>query len=378
MAKVFICGDISNTIGSDSFISPRLKDIIKDSDYSIGNLEGVELMNNDSISGSPFQTEGTCRYLKESGFNLMLLANNHIADGGKDRLIQTIKTIEKCGMDYIGASDKWEIAYRPIIKEIDNCKIAFLNVCEAQTGCFYSPRQEFGYAWMMRPTLLSDISRLKNENDHVIVFVHAGLEHYSLPLSEIRDFYRRLCNAGASCVIGGHPHKAQGFEYYNNSFIAYSLGNFFFPRANNAWPEENTSFALSLCLAKEGKLSVTVIHHSMNGFIVDTLQDKTKQVDVDQLCKDLGDGYSDAVDEMCVNSYETLCQGLLIESLCGEKEHLSFIESIKNLLRRSLFRKRYVVETAKRRELLLLRLFENETYRFVITKALQIKTRDGK
>jgi len=40
--------------------------------------------------------------------------------------------------------------------------------------------------------------------------------------------YRRLADAGASLVVGGHPHVPQGVEVRNGCPIAYSTGNFLF------------------------------------------------------------------------------------------------------------------------------------------------------
>lgn len=38
-----------------------------------------------------------------------------------------------------------------------------------------------------------------------------------------------MIDAGADGIIGAHPHVLQGFEYYKNKPVAYSLGNFLFP-----------------------------------------------------------------------------------------------------------------------------------------------------
>ncbi|MGR5908122.1 CapA family protein [Bacillus paranthracis] len=39
-----------------------------------------------------------------------------------------------------------------------------------------------------------------------------------------------MVTAGADAIVGSHPHWLQGFEYYNNVPVAYSLGNFFIPK----------------------------------------------------------------------------------------------------------------------------------------------------
>ena len=55
---------------------------------------------------------------------------------------------------------------------------------------------------------------------------HAGLEKVNYPLPEFREQYKRFIDYGADAIIAHHPHVVQGWEYYNNKLIAYSLGNF--------------------------------------------------------------------------------------------------------------------------------------------------------
>ena len=44
--------------------------------------------------------------LKNAGFSLVTLANNHIRDYGEDGIEQTIATLEKSGIDYAGGGQK--------------------------------------------------------------------------------------------------------------------------------------------------------------------------------------------------------------------------------------------------------------------------------
>ena len=65
-------------------------------------------------------------------------------------------------------------------------------------------------------------------SDFVVVMIHGGNEHNSLPSPRARSRYRLFTELGADAVIGGHPHCPQGIEYYKGKPIVYSTGNFLF------------------------------------------------------------------------------------------------------------------------------------------------------
>jgi len=372
MAKLFVCGDIVNhTLGLD-FIGENLSGVIKNADYSVCNFEGPELKPNQATQ-CPHQENGTATYLKSVGFDLMLLANNHITELGADGVQYSINTIKAAGADCMGAGLSWEDAYKPLKKNIKEVKFGFINVCEAQVGQYLNPKQDFGYAWMGYDGLFDDIKALAKEVDHVVVFVHAGLEHYPLPLPEIRDFYKRIINAGASAVIGGHPHSAQGWEYYKGKLIIYSLGNFYFPHKDGKRPEEDISYSITIDFIKRGEIELTPIHHSLRQGVVELLNDITKQVDLNHLCNLLKDDYLKTANEMCLTAYTSLCSHLLAEATCGEYEGINPVRLLIERTRQIFQRKRYVINTQKRRDALMLRLFENETYYWTIIRALKFK-----
>lgn len=368
MVNIFICGDITNQISESGFIGKQLATIISNADYAICHLEGPEL-NGNTPALFPHQKSGTIAYLKEVGFDLMLLANNHITELGADGIKHCIKTIESAGIKCIGAGLTWEDAYRPLIKEIQGIKFGFVNFCEAQVGQYVNKDQSYGYAWMGWDGIFSHISALAKSVDYVIAFMHTGLEHYSIPLPEVRDFYRKLCDAGAAAVVGSHPHCAQGWEYYDNSIIVYSLGNFYFP-VREKWPEEAHSYSVILTIEKDKAISVAPICHYNNGKYVEL---DSNGIDTKILNTYLDDNYGNLVVETIDKAYNNLCKNLLIESICGQDERDTWKSIIRKAINYTINREKSVKETLLRREKLLLRLFENETYRWVITRHLKHK-----
>jgi hypothetical protein len=77
---------------------------------------------------------------------------------------------------------------------------------------------------------------LKEMVDHVIVFPHFGTELVDIPDPADVKNSRQMIEAGASAVIGHHPHIIQGIENYLGGVIAYSLGSFIYI------PEDETGF----------------------------------------------------------------------------------------------------------------------------------------
>lgn len=95
IVRLFVCGDIVNISDKSSIVGSQLSKIIANADFAVGNLEGVELTAIQSTTKHPYQFSGTIAYLSEIGFDMMLLANNHITDFGQDQLRYTINLLKK-------------------------------------------------------------------------------------------------------------------------------------------------------------------------------------------------------------------------------------------------------------------------------------------
>ncbi len=64
--------------------------------------------------------------------------------------------------------------------------------------------------------------------DLVVVQLHGGYQFAEVGSDFFGKATRAAVDAGADLVIGHHPHVLQGFEIYEDTLIAYSLGNFVF------------------------------------------------------------------------------------------------------------------------------------------------------
>jgi poly-gamma-glutamate synthesis protein (capsule biosynthesis protein) len=73
-----------------------------------------------------------------------------------------------------------------------------------------------------------NVASAAKQADIVIPFIHWGVEYILTPTDEQRGVARPASDAGATIVVGSHPHRVQGIEEHRGRPIVYSLGSFVF------------------------------------------------------------------------------------------------------------------------------------------------------
>lgn len=166
--------------------------------------------------------------LKAAGFNVVSLANNHTLDYGADGLIQTIETLDAAGILHAGAGADLKAARQPALIQINGFKVAILAYSMTLPENFFAGPDKPGTAFGHEAHVRADVMSAREQADIVLVSFHWGQEGKTT----LRDYQTRLghiaIDAGASAVIGHHPHILQGIEQYKDGIILYSLGNFTF------------------------------------------------------------------------------------------------------------------------------------------------------
>jgi poly-gamma-glutamate capsule biosynthesis protein CapA/YwtB (metallophosphatase superfamily) len=209
----------------------QVSPILQNADITFGNLEGSLLAKGEPrkeckdprrcyLFRSP---PHYAQYLKQAGFDVLSLANNHAQDFGDEGARESMRHLDGVGIRHTGQEGdiaSWVvkglkvavIAYAPFIGSHD-----FLNTKMAQ----------------------QQVKQLAAEHDVVMVSMHAGgegLDALHVPFAEeffygenrgdVAAFSRAVIDAGADLVIGHGPHVPRGVELYRDRLIAYSLGNF--------------------------------------------------------------------------------------------------------------------------------------------------------
>jgi hypothetical protein len=242
--------------GGRSFFS-RVDELL-DGDIVMGNLEGTLATGGSSKCGAgssncfAFRTPPSyARWLKEAGFTVMNLANNHAYDFGAVGQRQTLAALSRFGLRNTG---------RPgtqALQTVGGQKVAIL-----------------GFASYIWSDPLIDIPRARRRVQQaarsaqiVIVTFHGGAEgsdRTRVPRGtetflgenrgDLRAFTHAVIDAGADLVIGHGPHVMRGMEVYKDRLIAYSLGNFAGYEVFSLGGVLSTSAVLQVTLNPDGTL----------------------------------------------------------------------------------------------------------------------------
>lgn len=200
------------------------------------------------------------KYLKQAGFDVMSVANNHALDFGTAGILSTRRSLDANGIKHAGGNRaKFSTAYL----DVKGKKVAFIgfahNTVSPNVNDLAAARR-----------LVQAADKLA---DIVVVSFHGGAEgaaYQNVPkqteifFGEKRGnlplFARTVIDAGADLVLGHGPHVLRGMEIYKDRLIAYSLGNF----ATYGWFSLKGDTALTMILeahlAPDGRFVGGKIH----------------------------------------------------------------------------------------------------------------------
>ena len=228
--------------------------LLSSRDVRIGNLECV-VATTGTAEEKPYTFRADPRTLPvlKRHFDAVSLANNHSGDFGKAAFAEQLALMDTAGLPYFGGGRDATAAHAPWIVERNGVRIALLGYVEFKPRSFEADASRPGVAWSGEDDdVIEDIiaARRVHRADIVIPFMHWGWEDEPDPSPRLRAFARRMIDAGADMVVGGHPHVTQGAEYYRGKPIIYSLGNFLFNGFDT--PATTTGWVLSARVDRTG------------------------------------------------------------------------------------------------------------------------------
>ena len=213
-------------------VGPRLRA----ADIAFGNLEcAVSVRGRPHVKQYVFRGRpSSVRAMREvAGIDVVNLANNHAGDYGDAALIDTLRAVRRNGIVPVGAGASETAAYRPAVVESLGLKVAFVGFSEILPFEFRAIGANPGTAWAFPGRVQQGVRRARRVADVVIATFHWGVERATTESAGQRALAKLALDAGATAVIGAHPHVLQPIRRPAGKLVAYSLGNFVFG-ANSA------------------------------------------------------------------------------------------------------------------------------------------------
>lgn len=230
----------------------EVSDVFKAADFGFVNLE-TPVAPNHSHGTKAFLFDAPIDLplaLKASGVKIVSFANNHAMDQGWAGFAETREHLREVGLVFAGTGDTAEDSWKPVFTEAHGIKVGWLGMTRwlnggrnpekndvAHVNFFPYPGEPGADTGATEEQVLFAVKAARAQCDLLVVSIHWGVEYATQPRAEDVELAHKIMEAGATVIVGHHPHVLQAVETYRthegadgkegrNTVIFYSLGNF--------------------------------------------------------------------------------------------------------------------------------------------------------
>lgn len=270
-------------------------DVFKKADFIFGNLEGP-VSDHGKSKGLPppfpnlRMNPRSIDFLKEGGFDIVSLANNHMLDYGAEALLDTSERLDDARILHFGAGKNRSDACVEEIINVKDVKIGFIGFHEG--GAVAKPDRPRACLFNKK-NAISAIRKLRKRVDIVVVSFHFGFDYFMCPSPYHIRLCRQFIDEGADLILGHHPHVPQAAEKYKNGLIAYSLGNFAFYLGNDPPKKADEGFILKVNVTRSGIGNYAIIPYELDKDLVLKLLERGEQKKKIREYQELSDALKD-------------------------------------------------------------------------------------
>lgn len=223
-----------------------VSDVFHNADFGFVNME-TPVAPNHSKGSKAFMFDAPVALpeaLKASGVKIVSFANNHVMDQGWAGFAETRDHLREVGLLFAGSGDTAQTGWQPVITEAHGIKVGWLGMTRWLNGnrnpdaddqphvnFFPYPGEAGGAPGKDEAGVIEAVKAARTQCDLLVVSIHWGIEYATTPRPEDVAMAHKMLDAGASVIVGHHPHVLQQVETYKtadgrNTVIFYSLGNF--------------------------------------------------------------------------------------------------------------------------------------------------------
>ena len=232
-----------------------IKPIVQNYDLAFYNQESI--LGGTSIGLSDYPTFNSPwefgDAMIDAGFNLVSLANNHTMDRGEKAIINSCEYWKTKDVLTAGSYCSSEEANEIKIKEKNGIKYTLLAYTYGTNGISVPSGKEYLVNLYSDEKAKSDIEKVRDKVDLLIVSMHWGTEYRSEPTEEQQRQANYLSSLGVDIIIGTHPHVIEPITYINDTLVIYSLGNFISAQSTNNDYNTMVELMTSVDVIKEEK-----------------------------------------------------------------------------------------------------------------------------
>ena len=248
-----------NSLGSAADLLAHMKPQLSAADLAIGNLE-IALTSGGSAQDKTYTFRAplsSAQGIAQSGIDVVSVANNHALDYGRAQLPPELDALRQANLTVIGGGLNRQQAWAVQTVSSNGARIGLLAFSEITPADYAATDTDAGVAYTQDSAAMTAAvaaAKASKRYDYLIVVMHWGIEGDYQNNERQSVEAHALIDAGADAVIGSHPHRIQGVEYYKDGLIAYSLGNFVFGTAKEASCQ---TMLLNFQLTDQGPQAVT-------------------------------------------------------------------------------------------------------------------------
>jgi poly-gamma-glutamate synthesis protein (capsule biosynthesis protein) len=297
LLTVAACGDILLHDGLQRYFSHQkdgyaglfkaTRDLLQGADVAFANLEGPcaeGVVSNGSAVKPPATLYDKVCYtgypmfnyhpsivteVKKAGFDIVNTANNHALDRHQLGADRTVGALKAAGMPFTGSRSRqaMDVPWYTVTQVQGaggTYNVAWLGATYDTNGIPDRAHQIL-HCYAHKDQIVAMVRELSRRPDiHAVMATpHWGIEYQHKPERKQIEWARDIVEAGATAIIGQHPHVMQPIEKITASdgreaLVAYSLGNFV--SGQIGLPRKSTAILLlGLTPASNRKLTVAAV-----------------------------------------------------------------------------------------------------------------------
>lgn len=182
--------------------------------------------------------------LKDAGFNIVTVANNHALDQGEAGVLRTLEVLKERQLVTKGIAASSQQAQQPTIVEKKGIQLGVLAYTYGTNGIPLPKDKPYLVSLIDEQQIRQDIQNtLAAGADVVVIALHWGNEYEPNPNEAQIQLAHKLIQSGAHIIIGSHPHVPQPHQRViiedkkkgtrRDGIIMYSQGNFISNQTGN-------------------------------------------------------------------------------------------------------------------------------------------------